>query len=127
MTKVIVGEDCGNSPKNLLLEKLTIAFATGESEFILNSITDDIRLNLVGREAIQGREDFTRALERITDDEVVELTIRHVVTHGKAGAVDGRRLLKNGKIYAFCDVYEFKGAKGTHISEMTSYVVELTT
>lgn len=43
MTKVITSEDCGNSPKNIFLEKLTIAFAKNDFKFILNSVTDDIR------------------------------------------------------------------------------------
>jgi hypothetical protein len=58
-------------------------------------------------------------------DKVVELTIHHVVSHGKAGAVDGMTKTKNGKIYAFCEVYEFSGAKGTSVREITSYVIEV--
>ena len=47
MTRVIVSEDCGNSPKNLFLQNLTIAFAKHDSKFILDSVTDDIRWNIL--------------------------------------------------------------------------------
>jgi hypothetical protein len=54
------------------------------------------------------------------------MIMHHIATHGKAGAVNGTTKLKNGKTRAFCDVYEFSGAKGTSIKEITSYVIEIT-
>ena len=125
MTTVIVSEDCGNSPKNIFLQNLTIAFAKGDTEYVLNSVTDDIRWNIVGEKLFQGREDFIDSLEMMGDEKVKELTIFHVVSHGKAGAVNGIKKLKNGKTFAFCKVYEFSGAKGTSVREITSYLVEL--
>ena len=126
MTKVIVSEDCGNSPKNIFLEKLTVAFAKGDSKFILGKVTDDIRWDIVGTTFIQGKDNFAEALERMKNDQAVELTMHHIATHGKAGAVNSTTKLKNGKTRAFCDVYEFSGAKGTSIKEITSYVIEIT-
>jgi hypothetical protein len=43
MTKVIVGKDCGSSPKNIFLKDLTVAFAKGDVQFILSRVTGDIR------------------------------------------------------------------------------------
>jgi hypothetical protein len=37
---------------------------------------------------------------------------------------DGTLKLKNGETRAFCDVYEFSGAKGTSVKEITSYAIE---
>ena len=125
MTRVIASEDCGNSPKNKFLEKLTVAFAEGNAGFILGSVTDDIRWNIVGGRLVQGKDDFALALRGMKNDKVVELTIDHVATHGRAGAVNGTRKSKNGKRRAFCDVYEFSGAKGTSVKEITSYVIEI--
>ena len=42
MTKVIIGEDCGNSPKNIFVQELTIAFAKGDSKCLLKNVTDDV-------------------------------------------------------------------------------------
>jgi hypothetical protein len=49
----------------------------------------------------------------------------HIATHGKAGAINGRRKLKDGGIHAFCDVCEFSNAKGMSVKEITSYVIEI--
>ena len=56
----------------------------------------------------------------IGEDCIAELTIRHAVTHGKAGAVDGSIKSEDGRSHAFCDVYEFSSAKGTTVKEITS-------
>jgi hypothetical protein len=124
MTRVITSEDCGNSPKNILLEKLTIALADGDPEFTLSSVTDDIRWTRVGNELIEGKVEFAEALEQATSDKAVVITIHHVATHGKVGAVNGTSKLKSGKTLAFCNVYVFSGAKGTSVKEITSYVIE---
>jgi len=125
LTKVIVSEDCGNSPKNIFLQNLTIAFAKGDKQSILESVTDDIRWQIVGEKHIQGKEAVADALEGLGIDKVEELTIHHVVSHGKAGAVNGISKLNNGKKIAFCDVYEFSGAKGTSVREIVSYLIEI--
>jgi hypothetical protein len=53
------------------------------------------------------------------------LTIRHIATHGKAGAVDGTVRLENGKLRAFCHMYEFSNSKGSAIKEITSYFIDI--
>ena len=125
MTRVIVSKDCGNSPKNIFLQKLTIAFAKGDSKFIFRNVTDNIRWDIVGNRLIEGKEDFFDALDRIKTDQIVQLNINHVPTHGKAGAVDGTKKQKNGKTFAFCDVYEFHNTIGTSVREIISYVIEI--
>jgi len=59
------------------------------------------------------------------NDQVVDLAINLLTTHGRAGFVNGTTKLKNGEIRAFCGVYEFSGAKSTHPKEITSYVIEI--
>ena len=125
MTKVIISEDCGNSPKNIFLQKLTIAFAKGDSRFILDSVTDDIRWEIVGDRLIDGKEHLSEALQKMKNNNAVELTIHHVATHGKAGAVDGKIKRKDGSLHAFCDVYDFQGAKAILIRAITSYLIEI--
>jgi len=125
MVNVIVSEDCGNSPKNQFLEKLTIAFAQRDTGFILSSVTPDIGWQLVGEKQIQGKDAFAAALAQLAADNVVELSIHHVVTHGKAGAVNGTLTLADGQTCAFCDVYEFNGAKASSVQQITSYVISI--
>lgn len=125
MTKIIIGEDCGNSPKNIFVQEMTIAFARGNSKFILSHVTDDIRWNIIGDQLIEGQDRFAEALDLTKKETVEVLTIRHVATHGKAGAVDGTLRLEDGKLRAFCDVYEFSNSKGSAIKEITSYFIEI--
>jgi hypothetical protein len=61
----------------------------------------------------------------IEKDELAELNIGHLVTHSKAGAVNGKMKSINGNLFAYCDVYEFSGAKGTRVREITSYVIKI--
>ena len=125
MTRVITSEDCGNSPKNIFVQDLSIALAKRDSKFILDNVTDDIRWNIVGDKLIEGKNSFAKALEKIKSDKAVQLTVDHVATHGKAGAVNGTTKMKNGKTRAFCDVYEFSNSKGNTVKEITSYIIEV--
>lgn len=125
MTKVIVGEDCGNSPKNIFLKDLTIAFAKRDSKFILGKVTEDFRWNIIGDKLIQGKDNFAETLEWMKYDKAIELSIHHIATHGKSGFVNGTIKLKNKKTNTFCDVYEFSNTKGTAVKEITSYVIEI--
>ena len=74
---------------------------------------------------IQGKSGFTEALEQMKKEKVDELTILHIATHGKAGAVDGSTKFNHGNTHAFCDVYEFSNSKGTSVREITSYRIEI--
>jgi hypothetical protein len=125
MTRIMIGEDCGNSPKNIFVQEITIALAKGDLRSLLNRVTDDIRWNVVGDRVIQGKDRFAEALQEKKNDKALELNIAHVATHGKAGAVDGRMKFKSGKINAFCNIYEFSNAKGTAIKEIISYRIEI--
>jgi hypothetical protein len=126
MVQVNISEDCGNSPKNTLLQNMAIAFARGDVDFILSVVTDDIRWDIVGDRVIQGKGDLDEALRRAPGGEAAELTVLHVATHGKAGAVNGTLKTVNGTTIAFCDVVEFGNAKGTNLKEITSYRIILT-
>jgi hypothetical protein len=126
MTKVVVGEDCGNSPKALLLRDLNIAFAKNNVPFILEHVTDDITWIMVGDQTIQGKANFAAVLERMKDNEVAEVRLDNIITHGDTGAVNGCLKMKDGNTYAFCDVYKFNGhSKAAKIREITSYNIEI--
>lgn len=125
MTNIIIGKDCGNSPKNILLEHLTAAFAKNDTAFLLSRVTEDIVWDIVGSETIFGKTAFGAALQRLNSVETIELTIKHVSSHGKAGAVDGIRKMADGKTFAYCYIYGFSSVKYTHIKEITSFVIEI--
>lgn len=121
MTKVKIGEDCGNSPKNVFVQELTIALAKGDAKWLLSKVHDDIRWEIVGDRVIEGKSEFKDRLEK--EAPVNELSILHIATHGKTGAVDGTYKFKNGKTLAFCDVYEFSNSKGNQVKAISSFKI----
>lgn len=125
MTRIIVSKDCGNSPKNNLIQHFTVAFAKRDAKFILDTVTDAIRWNIVGGRSIEGKANLAVFLGQLKNDRVSLLTIHHIASHGKAGAVDGTQKSAAGELLAFCNVYEFGNTKGTLISEVTSYVIPI--
>ncbi|MCI0708841.1 MAG: nuclear transport factor 2 family protein [Chloroflexi bacterium] len=125
MMKITVNEDCGNAPKKLFLKDFNIAFAERDIDFVADSVTDDISWDIVGDKTVQGKHDFLETLEQTRREQISEQIISKIITHGKEGAVSGMRTLQNGKHYAFCDIYEFSGARGTQIKTITSYVIKV--
>lgn len=125
MTKITVAEDCGNSPKNRFVLEFTIAYAERKHQYLMDRITDDIRVELVGDRTLSGSGEVAQSLRRITANDLTELTIFHAITHGRAGAVDGIKRLANGDVYAFCDFFEFSSAKAERISRATIYQIKI--
>ena len=124
MTRIITSEDCGNSPKNTFVANLSIALALGDSAFVLDSVSGDIRWHRIGTQPHQGKDALALALAQVASEPPEELTILHAVTHGRAGAVNGTFILRNGDKRAFCHIFELNGAKGTSVKEITSYLVD---
>ena len=108
-----------------LLEQFNKAFAGGEINFIFEHVSDTIKWTAVGDFTVEGKEEFRKALESMTGDEPYGLKIDKIITHGKEAAVNGVMTSKDGKQFAFCDVYKLSGFKKPKIIEMTSYVIEV--
>ena len=131
-SKITLREDCGNSPKNEFVQKLTVAFATGDADSVAERVSDDVRWNIVGIGPIVGKAAVTAVFGNPNREPLTELFVDKVVTHGKAGAVNGTFVLSedrgNGKwrnkSYSFCYVYEFVNAKGNSVKEITTYIIQ---
>jgi len=120
MTRILKHADCGNSPKNQLVQDLTIAMARGDQERARALVTEGMEWVQIGRKPVVGVDAFCKAFTRYGPASV--LTIEHVVSHGRAGAVDG--VVEFGKKRrAFCHVYEFSNAAGSRVKALTSYSI----
>jgi hypothetical protein len=124
MTEVNRSEDCGNSPKNRFVQELSIALALREMAPILEGISDDASWEVVGSSRLEGKAAFAEELRVDGPVQAESVTIHHVVTHGKAGAVNGTIRADDGSVRQFCDVYEFTSAKGGSVRAITSYVID---
>ncbi len=131
-SKITLREDCGNSPKNEFVQKLTVAFATGDADSVAERVSDDVRWNIVGIGPIVGKAAVTAVFGNPNREPLSELFVDKVVTHGKSGAVNGTFVLSedrgNGKwrnkSYWFCYVYEFVNAKDNSVKEITTYIIQ---
>ena len=122
MTRVELGSDCGNSPKNRFLQDLTLAIARANTSKIASLLTADALWLSVGGKPVQGADAVSKALTRYGP--ATKITIEHAISHGKAGSVDGV-VTFGDKRRAFCHVFEFSSAKATHVCGITSYSVPL--
>ncbi len=123
--KITGGENCGNSPKMLLLRDFTIACARKDIGFCMEWLTDDIVWEMIGDKRREGHADVKEALNRISDYDIQELQLENILTHGKAGAVNGAVVLKDQRVFSFCTVYNFKGhSKDAKLEKMTSYIIQ---
>jgi len=110
MVNIIVQEDCGNAPKKAFLRDFIVAVVKGDNTFISGSTTDDICWNYVGNGCFNGKHDALAALKRLRSDEIRELVIHTIITHGYHGCVEGALKFADGKMLAFCDVYQFRAS-----------------
>ena len=124
VTKIVRSRDCGNSPKNQLIEDLSIALSTGDRGIVGACVADDVEWRVVGEEVVRGRDALQQALAHVKAKTLVKLEVSHVVSHGRAGAVNGT-LDHRGTTTEFCDVFEFANTKGTSIGRITSYRVDV--
>lgn len=122
MTKIHVSEDCGNSPKNQLLQALTVAIARADPEQIRSFVTEQVQWSRVGSKPISGSQSVVQAL--VSLGPATSLRIGHVVSHGRSGAVDGM-VMFGTKRWAFCHVYEFTSAKGSQVGGITTYSIAI--
>jgi hypothetical protein len=122
MTKITINADCNNSPKKEFLKDFNVAFATGDADFIINNVSDDIHWVMYGDKELKGKKDFTKEINIMKDYVADELTVHSIVTHGAEAALNGE-IKMGGKAYAFCDVYRFASAGSTKIEELKSYIV----
>ena len=120
--RIVRSRDCGNSPKNALLEKAAVALATRDARALAPLVADDVRWDFVGERVVEGREQLAAALAA-RHEGIARLVIHRVVSHGRAGCVNGTATRTNGEVVEFCDVYEFGNAKGATVRSITTYAV----
>lgn len=111
------------------LKRFNDAFVNNDINFILDSVTDSIIWNMIGKSQLEGKEAVAEAMNKMEGPSELNLTILSIITHGRSAAVDGIMEMKdkegNFKKYGFCDVYRFSSHKDSKISELRSYLVEI--
>ena len=123
MTKITVQPDCGNAPRKEFLKNFNVAFATGDTDFIVEHVSDDILWTIHGDKHTHGKKAFTREVNIMKEYTADGLIIYTIITHGREAALNGE--MKMGDTtYTFCDVYRFTDTKNNIIKELNSYVIK---
>lgn len=120
--KINIKADCGNSPKRESLKDFNVAIVRRDWDFIMNHTHEEIYWRMYGELEIEGKEAFSKTIRKISDDLPREITLYHIITHGKEGTVHGEMSFEDGKKVAFWDVYEFVSAGKNQIKKMYSFV-----
>lgn len=123
--KICVKPDCANAPKKERIRELTIAFSQGDIPGILEKVSDDIKLTMVGEAEFTGKKELKIFVDAMNRQKMDELKIEKIITHGKEGSVLGYMIMSGGRKYAFADFYDFKSAGDHLVKKMTSFVIEI--
>lgn len=123
MTKITVGQDCGNAPKRQFIVELLSAFARNDQQCVLDSLTDDVRWEIVGRESFEGKEAVSQMLAA-RRGAAEELIVENVLSHGAHCSANGV-LIAETRV-AFCAVYAFNShGKNARIKSVQVYEIQL--
>ena len=125
MPKVVKSRDCGNSPKNLLVQALVIAIETSNVSAFSRCVSDHIVWAIPGRRSFDGRLACLAYLKSRKLEVPKLVAVRRAISHGSAGAGDGTLTLDSGLRHSFCHVVNFSSARGTHIASISSYYSDL--
>lgn len=114
--------------KHTLLQHLNEAYASGDTGFIGQAVTDDIRWILAGSHAVNGKAAFVKEMASMAEGGHQEIIVSKIITHGLDACVEGIVKMKTPAgvdEFAFCDVYKFNKFKDGLVKEITSYVVSV--
>jgi hypothetical protein len=125
MPKVIKSKDCGNSPKNLLIQSLAIAIETSNALSFSRTVTDDVVWALPGRRSFNGKPACLAYLKAVKRNAPKQVKVRRAINHGRAGAADGTLTQVTGLTLSFCHVVDFSSVKGDRVSAISSYYSDL--
>ncbi|MDO3386090.1 hypothetical protein QWI17_09605 [Gilvimarinus sp. SDUM040013] len=117
MTRLNRSADCGNSPKNKMVEDIGIALEMRDAEYV-SSILDSEAVWSYTSSITNAAEKILATLNSL--DKPVALTIDHVISHGKIGAVNGFSEHGRGE-QRFCHIIEFTSTKCNRVKRIESY------
>ena len=116
--KVIRSSDCGHSPKQKLLEDMSIALAGADAGLIDSLTVPELVWLHVGGKPVEGQDAVLSAIRK--SGPATEVAIDRVASHGRAGAVNGI-ITRGSKRTGFCHMFEFNNTKGTHLKSISTY------
>lgn len=126
---MIENTDPSISQKAQFLRDVNKAYETGDEDFFVNHITEDICWTIVGEKDIAGKEEFKEVLDQMKEMPALEIKVDNIFVNSTHGIVEGvvisRNRLGQKKHYGFCDIYKFAEEDVLKISAINSYVIDI--
>jgi ketosteroid isomerase-like protein len=112
------------------IDKINEAWAKGDTAYLLASVTDDVRFEMVGGDAAEGKDAFAKMFAANAGAPAPRITVTDIIAHGASAVVEGTMDMadQSGEVrhYAFCDIYRLSSAENGKIRSLTSYMLEVT-
>lgn len=119
MIDITPSRECGNSPKNQFAEQIALALESRDVDILRNALDEHVIWERSDG-SISGRDQVVAQLENMQRPD--GLRVDHVVTHGKAGAVNGVTEFKGTeRDRRFCHVLTFTNTKCQTVQRITSF------
>jgi len=101
---------------------MSVALAGADAGLIDSLAVPELVWLHVGEKTLEGQDAVLSAIRK--SGPATEVAIESVVSHGRAGAVNGI-ITRSDKRTAFCHMFEFNNTKCTHVKSISTYSVVL--
>ena len=111
------------------LKKVNKAFVEGDDQFLLDHVSEDFCWVIVGERTLSGKNEFSEALDQMKETPPIQIDIHNMIFDDHSaiveGVVVGRNRIGQKKQFGFCDVYRFDENAEIRITQMSSYVIDV--
>ncbi|MEK4564675.1 ketosteroid isomerase family protein [Alkalihalobacillus sp. FSL R5-0424] len=116
---------CGNSPKTVKLKELYQSLVEGNLDLLIESVDEEVLLNLIGDTQIKGKQNLIDKIESYSMEQIDSLVLKSIITHGKLGSVSGKFTLKEDTMdvhFSTTFLFSSAGSK-SKIIEIDTYII----
>lgn len=117
------------SLNQILIEKMHDAIFIGDSEYLLNHLSEDVNLEIFGRITTQGLKEVMVVLETLKAIRTNDFIMDDLITHGLHAAMNGVYIIlaENGvaSTFAYSMFLKLDKFKNGKISRIKLYLVPL--
>ena len=111
------------------IQRFNQAFLTGDADFIIDNVAEDVYWELVGETTLYSKQEVTKLFEPMRGVKAEEHQTETMITQGNQAIVQGTTLMPDGsggkKRFAFCDIYTFKNETSDQVQSLKAFLIEL--
>ncbi len=116
-TEIIGSPDCGNSPKNAVVQSIAIALETGVAA--PESFDPAVTWERTACGHITGHAALLEAVS--AGRKPATVVVEHAISHGRIGAASGETIMADGERRRFSHFLEFTNNRAKSVATIKSY------